>query len=159
MLIAANVMGRLAHLVEGAVLRSADLPENEAPERQSGYLCVYLMSEGGDKSQLILHQAIGDVPADKVRSYREVSKNKCWTLSVNRSQGHVSTFQSRDPANNKWAGGIVVGNLAVAFSGLKELVDEAVVLTACVQCHLLKKEEALAIAKISDNPHFPALLP
>lgn len=76
---------------------------------------------------------------------------------------HLSSWQSRDPSSNKWGGAIRVGQFILSFSGLPELVDEALMLNLVhpnrLPRHQLHEEvpeyEYLRqVASISRNPFY-----
>mgnify|MGYP001558754291 CR=1 FL=1 len=70
-----------------------------------------------------------------------------------------SSAESRNPERNEWGGGIrAAKNLVMAFSGLPEDADEAVVLVAAVNAGLMTLDEAREIAALSGNQKFAPLL-
>lgn len=76
---------------------------------------------------------------------------------------HLSSWQSRDPDNSKWGGAIRVGEFILSFSGLPELVDEALMLNLVYPNKLPRLElhdevpeyqYLLRVASFSKNPFF-----
>jgi hypothetical protein len=66
----------------------------------------------------------------------------------------VSSWVMRDPIRGRLGGGIMVRGYYMAFSGLDELVDEAVMLVAARRLGLLTERAAKAIAELSNNHIF-----
>lgn len=104
-------------------------------------------------------QGIGDPETQKVFRYQHNSaEEKVRRLAGNPE--HRSSFQSADlhlPAaeRTRFAGSIRVGaDLIFSFSGLPELLDEAVMLVLAVRTKFLSREEAAEIAMISKNEHY-----
>lgn len=124
-------------------------PGNPKPERKGGYLTIRDRISG----IVLLVALIGGCSADKVNDYLVFSQEKGWRLFLN--YGHLSSFQTRNENEKKWAGAIVAGNYIISFSGLPELGDEAVMIVLASKLGWLDSETAKAIVAISSNPFFP----
>jgi hypothetical protein len=131
-----------SHIVAATV----DLPGNEAPEKQSGYLAVRERTSG----RLLLLKMIGECPQDDIAKFVDFAREKGSRLIAGKD---VSSWESRNPEERKWGSAIVAGGLIISFSGLKELIDEAVVLVLGLRLSWLTYGEAANIAQISGN-HF-----
>lgn len=126
------------------------------PDKKGGYLCI-----AGFVGPPILVAEIGDNPPDKKLGRWNVCQEKPARLARYAHElGHVSSWQTRDPANKKYGGAIWLPqyNCGLSFSGAPESLDETFV------CLIARKEEVITLAevdrirKVSDN-HFtlPAL--
>ena len=114
--------------------------------RTGGYLCV------ADSLGILLVCQIGDLDAAKAFQYFTVCQEKAKRLMEN---GHISSWQSRDPDTKKYGGGVRTDNDVIfSFSGLTEHLDEA--LTAAVASLTkarLSPERWAEISEISRNPY------
>lgn len=107
-------------------------------------------------------QGIGEVYVEKAPRYlfnSAVEKPK----RLAEHDGHLSSFQSADlevsdSQRSKYAGAVRAGNRILSFSGLPELLDEAIVLVVGVQLHYFGKEYAERVAGISKNPYYERVL-
>lgn len=90
-----------------------------------------------------------------VVSYRMFAQEKAWRLLSRPSD--ASSYQSRDEAHEKWGGAIRAGDYILSFSGLPELVDEALMLVLAVRLELIGRAEAERIAALSHNAYFAPL--
>ena len=95
---------------------------------------------------------IGVCPDDRVEKCFRLSLEKGERLFINKT--HVSSFQSRDIANKKYGGAITFPNLIISFSGLPELVDEAVMLVLAYKLGWMDWAGVQNIITISQNPFF-----
>ncbi|MEI6040504.1 MAG: hypothetical protein WCP91_04105 [Candidatus Berkelbacteria bacterium] len=121
-----------------------------------GYFCLKVI---GREELLIEPMLIGEVSDDNKDEYIELCQEKVHRLEAEflADPQHVrSSYQSRDPENNKWGGAITgfdndgTGYL-FGFSGLPELCDEAIMVVAVMEVGLLADDEALEIAEISGS--------
>ena len=101
---------------------------------------------------------VGTVPKEKEDKYRAFSAEKALRLSLH--DDHVSSFQSRNEANDQWPGAVRRDKEEdiFSFSGLPWKADEALVLLFCVKTKEMSCQEAYDIAKISNNDVYAALL-
>ncbi len=123
------------------------------PKEKSGGYCV--IKSRYDGRTLLVFQ-VGDVPLDKVEKYFSIANEKADRLITHKSEGHWSSWQSRDGVS-KWGGAVLVPDFIFSFSGLPELADEAVMLLAARACYLLLPNSACYIASISNNNLFHAI--
>lgn len=90
--------------------------------RSGAYLCIADASSG-----LPLFIAlVGEVPDDKGEKYLVFCQEKARRLAAYRE--HQTSYESRDPGQNKWGGAVRGGEFIFSMSGLPELGDEAVML-------------------------------
>lgn len=130
------------------VAATPDIPGNEDPKRQGGYL-VIRQKHGGTP---VLIERIGKCRTANVNLYHNLALEKGERLSNTRlTSEHVSSYQSRDTQNNEWGGAIIAGDFIVSFSGLKELFDEAVVLALALRLNWLSHGEISLITEVSGN--------
>ena len=120
----------------------------EKDRRPGGYLCI----RNNDTGRIRLVSLVGNDSINKPNKRFEFSLEKgLRLLEKNKSLGHLSSWQSRDEATEKYPGAIIAGDYVLSFSGLPPLGDEALMLRIGVQLGLLDRDAAKAIAKISDN--------
>ncbi len=89
------------------------------------------------------------------------SQEKARRLADRTHLGEVSSWQSRNESEDKWGGAVSVDDLIFSLSGLPELGDEAVSLTAAVLYSDASPrviDIARDIAKKSHNPYFRQML-
>lgn len=116
-------------------------------EKRGGYLTVLIRGE----PQISLCSAVG-VFSDDPEKYLVYSQEKAERLRGFWHQ-HLSSWESRDPDHGRWGGAIRAGDLIISFSGLPELVDEAVVTAAAYWLgEITEYAQVLRIADISQNP-------
>lgn len=118
------------------------------PNRQGGYFCL-VEKEGNPLALPTLVLGIGAVPAEKGPKYIAFTQEKAKRLAEHLD--HVSSWQSRNPDEDKWGGAIVAGPYIFSFSGLPELADEAAMALAAVELDYMTIVQALAIADHSGN--------
>ncbi len=144
---------KLLTAVESLVAEAANLDGNPSPEKKGGYLSTIHIPTGVTTIQSM----VGEILLEKRNKYRDFSEEKprrmlTWT-------DHISSFESRDPERGMWGGGVLAGKeWAIGFSGLPELIDEAVVTAAAYYMELIGMADVVAIAKRSDNPHIGKLI-
>ncbi len=140
-------------IVEKLVAESTKLRGNLKPERRGGYLTVLVRGEPG----FSLCSRVG-IFVDDSEQYLAFSQEKAERLQGLWHQ-HLSSWQSRDPDNGRWGGAICADQLIISFSGLPELVDEAVVTAAAYWLgEITEYSQVLKIADISRNPFTEELI-
>ncbi len=127
--------------------QAPEVPHNPSPEKTGGYLTVRRISDG----KILLAVGIGSLDENKRAKYHEFSLEKANRLLTNSE--HLSSWQSRDPANGKWGGAIraTKGDVIISFSGLPELLDEAVCLRLAIEFDLIDENTHNEIKGISQN--------
>lgn len=102
-----------------------------------GYLCV--ISELGGS---ITTEQVGIISrGDAAHKDREVAREKAQRLL--RQPKHTSSRQSRNPAEEKWAGAIRAGKYLFSFDGfVEEDLNELYVVMIAARLKLLTREEA-----------------
>ncbi len=83
-----------------------------------GYLSIFDPADG----RLLFSIEIGKCPKEKFTGYARNSLEKGQRLACHST--HLSSWQSRDPKEQKW-GGAIRAKYIVSFSGLPEHADEA----------------------------------
>ena len=76
---------------------------------------------------------IGGVLEEKAEKYCAFAMEKVARLA--RHPDHRTSYESRDPEENKWGGAVRIGDYIFSMSGLPELADEAVMLTTASLYH------------------------
>lgn len=119
------------------------------PERTGGYFIAADLSNGRIWAIIMLGEISSD---EKAEGYLLNSEEKVKRLFSR--PGDVSSFQSRNPEEGKYAGAIRMNTQIFSFSGLPELWDEALVLEIAIRIgtHLLTKEGYTQIIQASNNP-------
>lgn len=115
---------------------------------------------------------LGICQKGKIEKYSYLAKEKILRLIRNIPNGHISSFQSRDPKNmvpfGAWGGAICVPtdsrgisqgkNMIGSVSGFSELGDEAIILVIFLACRWITITDAEKITAISHNNLFLPLL-
>lgn len=121
-------------------------------EKDCGYFTVFDTTAEGE---VVLICRIGVCPSGKAKKYFVFSQEKAQRLFS--SPSHKTSFQSRDPENDKWGGAIrstlPSTPLVTSFSGLPELADEALMTFVAYQAGWIDKPTTAIIADISNNPY------
>lgn len=135
----------------------------ELKGRTGGYLIV--ITSDGKKPLLVAE--IGVCDPGKIIAFK-LCQEKAIRLLDCLDEGHVSSWQSRNPDHMKYGGGIFAGrnssgvpegrNIIGAFSGLPEKGDEAFMLVLWMVFRFIMLDEAEQIALISDNHLFRPLM-
>jgi hypothetical protein len=84
----------------------------------------------------------GPIPGDKVEGRRDFSLEKGFRLWTHLGQGHCTSFQSRDPTNNKWGGAVAGFESLHSFSGCPEELDQVYSCLMAVRFDDMSFEEA-----------------
>ncbi|MCX6723809.1 MAG: hypothetical protein NT155_01380 [Candidatus Staskawiczbacteria bacterium] len=140
-------------LIELVELGMASLVEKCKLDRNYGYFTVMDTAALG-RIKLICE--IGVCPPEKAEKYRTFSQEKAVRLFVNSA--HDTSWQTRNPGENKWAGAVRAGSLIFSFSGLPELDDEALMTFVASQAGLIDRFKVIEIASISRNKHIYDIL-
>lgn len=128
-----------------------DLPGNDSPEKVSGFFTVLDTRTG----EIVKTMEIGKVPEEKREKYYKLSQEKAKRLYAHPE--HLSSWQSRNPDQGEWGGSIRIENYIFSFSGLPELIDEALMLVLAHRFHWLDYGQGLEISFLSNNPFFQML--
>lgn len=111
---------------------------------------------------------IGSIDPKKKAKYYALANEKVRRLEIHR--GHLTSYQSRNPKASvvsitgpqpwgQWGGGIRTDNgYRIAFSGLPELWDEAVMFVAAIKLGWSDKTKTLRHISRKRNPHLRPLL-
>ncbi|MFH1405066.1 MAG: hypothetical protein ABIH21_03135 [Patescibacteria group bacterium] len=128
------------------VVLNAVLEANDITDKKGGFLALRFR---GDAAPFLLLKE-GEPLVEKHVKYSSLAPEKAGRALL--PDGNVSSWQTRDPENGKWGGGICPsGEWAMAFSGLPELADEAFCLILARLLGMLSAEDADRIASISNN--------
>ena len=122
-------------------------------DKDCGYFSI-LSANTGDG--ILLISKIGICPPEKVERYLNFSQEKAKRLFADTASS--SSFQSRDPDNDKYAGAIRVRSVILSFSGLPELADEALMVFVALSAGWISEVEALRFSTISDNDYIKAIV-
>lgn len=137
------------------------LSPEDLGDRKGGYFCLKIF---GYDFFLIRPMLVNEVTNGKDRKYIDFSQEKAGRLESQRKiNGHVSSFQSQDPEQDRWPGAILGYDgsdheYAFSFSGLPWKCDEAISLLTAVEVECLTIEEAIRTAGISGNDIFMAVI-
>lgn len=142
----------LMRAVEAHIDHAGNLPGVSLDENKGGILRLF----HEPSNAMVLTVSLGSIELDKKYKYRSLSLEKCQRLMAHSD--HVSSWQSRDPRGGLWGGAIRAQQWVIGFSGLPELLDEAVVTAAAYQLNQLTLAEAGIIADNSSNPHTDLLI-
>lgn len=140
------------------------MPDNPKPDRVGAYLSVF------DKSQqkILLVIELGYCKPEMADRWFHYSLEKMERLWTNRSKGHITSWQSRDPGMYKFGGAIAVPDdskglkeghkLIGSIAGLTDHGEESILLVIWLKCNWLTMEDAKKIAHISSNRVFKLFL-
>ncbi len=107
----------------------------EIPERTGGYLCILSNDREHDNDTPLAHHPFGIIKKEKHDRYVKLSEEKARRVQ-NSNITILSSWETRNEAEDKKGGAIRVGEYILSFSGLPELGDEAFMLAVAAQCNL-----------------------
>ena len=132
-----SIMCRVIRAVEKVLETLGD----EAGGREGGVFRFYQVVEyaGAKMPVELLSCVVGQIPPEKYNKYARLSDEKAQRLCcLGLAEGHVSSYQSRQPDQEQYGGAVAFVTVAsevkgdsgrhpyiVRFSGLPELGDEA----------------------------------
>jgi hypothetical protein len=128
-------------------------------DHSGGYFC--LMKE--ESGQILYVQKICDIPDVIDPDFDRKAFKYCYfaiekAVRLFQSIDVRSSWMNRNPDKDQWGGAIRVhvegSGLILSFSGLPELADEAIVLSAAVRRGLMSYKDAAEIAELSNNEFF-----
>lgn len=96
----------------------------------------YLTLMDGITGKIIFTVPFGEIPEEKREKYFKFSQEKASRLfsnvNMNLSNGHTTSWESRNVEENKYGGAIYFNCLStvfiLSFSGMPELIDEAMMI-------------------------------
>ncbi len=120
-------------------------------ERTGGYFCMMCRRPPNSTPEFIMR--VGNIrKEEKAEKYFRLAQEKAARLRDHLGEGHVSSWQSRNPEKDEWGGAIAARNFIFSFSGFSpDTADEAVMLLAAEAVGELSPQEADQIAAISGN--------
>lgn len=120
-----------------------------------GYLTVL---DCTGHAEILINCRVNIFQTDKeAGKYLEMSQEQAWRLC--KIQSDHTSFQSRDPDNNKFGGAIKIGYIILSFAGLPEIDNEALVIYVAYHAGIITKNEALELAiSVSHNEHLCEIL-
>jgi len=118
-LIRSNFLPELFYITSQIVLPIAQRFAEE--EDKGGCLCV-----ASSNGHPLLVGYVGGPAEERAGRFWVNALEKAARLGKNT--GDISSFQSRNPDNRQWAGAVRGSHVIISFSGLPELIDEALVL-------------------------------
>ncbi len=127
-------------------------PQNNDQVRKSGYFTLRDISSG----RVIITIMLGDIPKEKQEKYLQLSLEKGDRLYKNYKTSFkiFSSWQTRQPDNDKWGGAIRVNRYILSFSGLSELLDEALVLEVALTMNWENSHRLYEISQVSNNIYY-----
>ncbi|MDP2683693.1 MAG: hypothetical protein Q8P20_01425 [bacterium] len=172
MIIDKHFRNTVISVVEELLDEMTNSPAYDRPDLRGGFF-VMKLSEGNRpqfkaNDPSILTVPIGEVPKITLKYASIATEQANRLLAEFKPIGNqaVSSWQTRIE-NEKYAGAILFetnitvyfGPIAISFSGLPELADEALMLALGVRMDWITISEATEIAKISDNRYFRDCFP
>lgn len=123
--------------------------QNNDKIRQSGYFTLRDITSG----RVIFILMLGQVPNEKQEKYLQFSLEKGDRLykDYKKNFKNFSSWQTRDPDKDKWGGAIRAGKYVLSFSGLSELLDEALVLEIALTMNWENPYRLYEISQVSKN--------
>lgn len=123
--------------------------QNNDKIRQSGYFTLRDITSG----RVIFTIMLGDVPKEKQEKYLNFSLEKGDRLFKNYKSNfkNFSSWQTRNPDKDLWGGAIRTDKYVLSFSGLSELLDEALVLELALIMNWVNPYRLYEISQVSNN--------
>jgi hypothetical protein len=147
---------RLVDCADCTVRQAGRIFAGGADPTRGGYLAA-LNTSGIGKVDIILQ--LGPYNPEKAVGQIELVQEKCWRLKSFRTEGHLTSYESRDPDNGKWGGAVYAGDYIFSFSGLPELWDEAAMLVLAIRLGYLHEQDVIPdMMPDMRNPHWYPLL-
>ena len=128
------------------------------PDKCGGYLAVWTVYLNNVPGSLELLARLGYTPEEKLAKRMEVAMEKCQRLDSGDGQGHLTSYESRNPEIGRWGGAVRGPQHIYAFSGLPELWDEAAMFVLAIRLYQLDEDVVLAAISEERNPHLRPLL-
>lgn len=122
-------------------------------KKYGGFLCIMDRKKG----KIIKTVLIGAVPAGKAARYESLAKEKAKRLFSHLNEGHLTSYESRDPEADKWGGAILTENLILSFSGFPEDGDSFICLSTAHTLRDIKKEDEKRIIVITKTEYLAKL--
>lgn len=130
----------------------------EDVDRNTGCFTVIDAKSKLPGAPVIIKFHIDEISDEKCSRYFDLSHEKASRLYEHLSEGHFSSFQSRNPELDQWGGAILAGDYILSFSGMSsELIDEAIMLLLALELKLISFERAREIIGVSSNEQFNKL--
>ncbi len=135
---------------------------------EGGYFSVRCI----DCEDTVISQKVGKFSLDKKEKYSCLSPEKSLRLKKYIRQGHLTSYESRNPEGNvlvgqdnrieqwgHWGGAVLANKYYIfSFSGLPELLDEAFVCFLGLKSGLMSRTQFVQIKKRrTDNPYLKLL--
>jgi hypothetical protein len=131
---------------------------NEDPSRNCGCFTVVDAKSKLPEAPVVIKFHIDQISDEKYKRYFDLSYEKANRLYKHLSEGHLSSFQSRDTEKDQWGGAIFAGDYILSFSGMSgELMDESIMLLLALELKLISFETAQSIIWLSNNEQFNKL--
>ena len=108
------------------LIKKANQSLSPADCRSGGYLTIMDAKTG----TILAIIACGKIPEEKKALYLKFSQEKAQRLFEHLVVGHMTSYESKDDANEKYAGAICGSKYIISFSGHKADVDEAISISA-----------------------------
>ncbi len=146
-----NLNEAVSRITEHIAWMTSTFPEFPK-EQQGGYLYHARKSDG----LMLATIYVGECPFEKAKQYQKFAQEKANRLHhyIGLAE-HISSWQSRMVALERYGGAIVAGDNILSFSGLPEHKDESTMLDLALVAGLISWKEATVILDISQNPWFP----
>lgn len=112
---------------ERIIALAQDVMKEISPLFKSGKNYGFFSIRAKNKELILPAVEIGNVPSENEKEiYSFFSEEKSERLLSHWEEGHITSYESRDPQNDKWGGAVLsLANLGFSFSGCREDEDEA----------------------------------
>ena len=114
-------------------------------EKRGGFLCIMDKKTGAIVGTFL----VGSVPVEKAARYLALAPEKATRLFVHINDGHLTSYESRNPDADQWGGAIVGERFIYSFSGYPEDGDSFIVTSTAYAVGDLKEEKREEIIKRS----------
>lgn len=150
---------KIVDYAERIIDAAISLSGNESnPDKCGGYLAVWTVYLNNVPGSLELLARLGYTPEEKLAKRMEGAMEKCQRLDSGDGQGHLTSYESRNPEIGRWGGAVRGPQHIYAFSGLPELWDEAAMFVLAIRLYQLDEDDVLALISEERNPHLRPLL-
>lgn len=124
--------------------------DNRNIQNPGGYLTILERSSG----QVIISLRLTNVHSlslEEADSYRKFSLEKIQRLLGHIADGHLTSWESRDAANEQYGGAILTKDYIVSFSGLPEKWDTIIAAVGSYINFWLEEDSLKEIAARTEN--------
>lgn len=154
-------IGVISDVAEEIMRRFKDLPDKDLKLQETGGFLAILKATSRDYIIPLVIEVADCAPSLEIQTQELVQENCRRLLKFRNEKGHITSWQSRNPEDKEYGGGITIGhywtqvdyggNLFGAFSGLPEHQNEALVTILFLTFNWISSGHIEKIIEISNN--------